>query len=57
MKLTQRQADALREVLVFHAQTSTSGCFCGGVKLGGSWPGHVIAVLQDMLDEPLKGDA
>lgn len=38
--------ERLVDVLVRHAQTSTSGCLCGGVALGGSYPEHVAAVYE-----------
>jgi hypothetical protein len=39
----------LIDVLIHHAQTSTSGCACGGVKLGGSYPEHIADVLKKRL--------
>jgi hypothetical protein len=34
------------EILVAHMRTDTSGCHCGGVPLGASYPEHVVALLR-----------
>ena len=36
---------AAHDVLIYHQQTSTSGCSCGRVELGQSYTFHVVDVL------------
>lgn len=35
------------EVLIAHQRTNTSGCHCGGVRLGGSHAEHLLEQLLD----------
>jgi hypothetical protein len=39
----------LVDVLVHHVRTPTSGCYCGGVPLGASWPEHICDVYEEAV--------
>lgn len=41
--------ERLVEVLVYHWQTRTSGCGCGGMTLGQSYPEHVANMYEQAL--------
>lgn len=42
--------ERIAEVLMGHWRTPTSGCMCGQVELGQSWPLHVA---DELLSGPL----
>lgn len=44
--MTPEMRQCLVDVLIHHWATPTSGCTCGGVKLGASWPEHVADVFE-----------
>jgi hypothetical protein len=41
--------EVLVEVLVYHAHTNSSGCFCGWAELGKSHPEHVADVYEQSM--------
>jgi uncharacterized Zn finger protein len=40
---------ALAEVALAHMRTSTSGCHCGAMRLGQSYPKHLAAALLPVV--------
>ena len=56
--LEARIEGAIGETLTHHWPTSTSGCQCGGVSLGHSYPAHIaritIAALRESVPSPMS---
>jgi hypothetical protein len=50
MILSEEIRAQLIDVLIRHWATNTSGCVCGRVKLGGSYPEHIADVLEKRLE-------
>lgn len=51
MKLDPRKRELLILTIMHHWPTRSSGCECGGVKLGGSFPEHVVEMYEKALEE------
>lgn len=49
MKLTEAQADVLRQVLIYHPRHTPAACLCGWSVLGASHADHVIEIYQQCL--------